>query len=130
MTEAGSLRAALERIVAVMGPTVPSCSGCNAEWSEALRVAAAALSAASPLPEPAWPPFSEGMQVIEILPSYQSGASSRGAVQRQDGGPSCPHCGGALNLGALQAEVIRKVCGDPVAGIGLAPPPGDDGSPR
>lgn len=36
-------REALEQILKVMGPEVPSCSGCEAEWSEALRIAQDAL---------------------------------------------------------------------------------------
>lgn len=49
------MRAALERIVTVLGPTVPACSGCAAEWSEALHTARAAL-AAQDAPQPAAEP--------------------------------------------------------------------------
>lgn len=44
-------RRALEKVVKVMGPQVPACSGCEWEWSEALRIANEALAAAPPQPE-------------------------------------------------------------------------------
>lgn len=48
-----TLREAIEQTVAILGPEAPLCSGCVAEWTEALRILRAAL-AEQPAEPVAW----------------------------------------------------------------------------
>ena len=43
--EVEALRTALQKVSNVLGPTVPSCCGCHAEWRIALQTVEAALAA-------------------------------------------------------------------------------------